>query len=113
MKAVKDHNPKIGACLDTGHLINAALAGKNLDPAAEVRVMGARNYGLHLKDNDNRTDENVVFGKGPLDVVGVLRALKEVGFKGCISIEYEANPKDPTADLTACLDYLREAVKKV
>src|SRR5436305_3515997 len=53
MKAVKDHHPLIGACLDTGHLIRAEQLGEKLDPAQQVRVMGARNFGMHLKDHDN------------------------------------------------------------
>jgi sugar phosphate isomerase/epimerase len=45
-------------------------------------------------------------------VAGVLKALKDVHFKGYISIEYEANPKDPMADVTACVKYLRETASK-
>ena len=93
MNAVKDHHPKIGACLDTGHLIHAAQMGKNLDSAEQIRVMGARNFGVHLKDHDNKKDTDVPFGQGVLDVASVLKALKDVNFKGYISIEYEANQR--------------------
>lgn len=113
MKAVKDHHPLIGSCLDTGHLIRAARLGKKLDPAEQVRVMGKRNFGIHLKDNDNERDTNVVFGKGALDVPAVLKALKDVGFKGSISIEYEANPQDPSPDVKACLAVMEEAARKI
>jgi inosose dehydratase len=113
MKAVKDHNPLIGSCLDTGHLIRAAQLGKKLDPAEEVRTMGARNFGMHLKDHDNDKRTDVVFGKGVLDVPAVLKALKEVKFLGMISIEYEAHPEDPSADVAKCLDVVKDAAKKV
>src|SRR5271154_6517514 len=53
MKAVKDHHPLIGTCLDTGHLIRMAQVGVNLDVPQEIRTMGARNFGMHLKDHDN------------------------------------------------------------
>jgi inosose dehydratase len=112
MDAVKNHHPKIGSCLDTGHLIRSAQLGKNLDPAQQIRVMGARNFGIHMKDHDNKTKTDVPFGQGVLDVAGVLKALKDVNFKGYISIEYEAHPEDPTADVTACVKYLRETAKK-
>jgi sugar phosphate isomerase/epimerase len=111
MDAVKDHHPKIGSCLDTGHLIRADQLGKKLDPAQQVRVMGARNFGMHLKDHDNRTKSDVVYGKGPLDVAAVLKALREVKFNGYLSIEYEANPDDPSPDMKACLDVLRKAIR--
>ena len=58
----------IGTCLDTGHLIRSAQLGKKLDPAEEIRMMGARNFGMHLKDHDNKSKTDVVFGKGVLDV---------------------------------------------
>ena len=73
LPAVKDHNALIGTCLDTGHLIRAAQLGKKLDPVEEVRKMGPRNFGVHLKDNDNEKDVDVVFGKGVLDVPAVLQ----------------------------------------
>ncbi len=112
LAAVKDHHQLIGACLDTGHLIRAAELGKKLDPAEQIRVMGKRNFGMHLKDNDNKTDTNVVFGKGVLDVPAVIKALREVKFQGLISIEYEANPANPSPDVRACLEVFKSAVKK-
>jgi sugar phosphate isomerase/epimerase len=115
LAAVKDHNPLIGSCLDTGHLIRAAQLGKKLDPAEEVRVMGARNFGIHLKDHDNKRDTDVVFGQegGVLDVPAVLKALRDVKFRGHISIEYEAHPEDPTDDVRACVAVFKESVKKL
>lgn len=111
LKAVKDHHPLIGSCLDTGHLIRAGLLGKGLDPAQEIRVMGARNLGLHLKDHDNARDVDVVFGKGPLDLPAVLRALKDVHFKGWVSIEYEADPTDPLPAMRACVEEFKRVAK--
>jgi sugar phosphate isomerase/epimerase len=113
MKAVKDHHPLIGACLDTGHLIRAAQLGEKLDPAQQVRVMGARNFGMHLKDHDNTHKTDVIYGKGALDVLAVLKALKAVSFQGYISLEYEANPSNPSPDMAACLAILKEAAQRV
>jgi sugar phosphate isomerase/epimerase len=115
LKAVKDHHPLIGSCLDTGHLIRAAQLGEKLDPAQQVKVMGARNFGMHLKDHDNKRRTDVVYGKdgGVLNVPEVLKALREVKFKGTISIEYEANENEPSADVKACVDIFKESVKKL
>src|SRR5262245_43836399 len=109
MKAVKDHHALIGSCLDTGHLIRVEQLDKKLDPAEEIRTMGKRNFGIHLKDHDNKKKTDVVYGKGALDVPAVIKALKEVKFNGLISIEYEANPKDPVADVKACVKVFEES----
>jgi sugar phosphate isomerase/epimerase len=115
MKAVKDHHPLIGACLDTGHLIRMAQLGEPLDPAQQVKVMGDRNFGMHLKDHDNKKKTDVVFGspEGVLDIPAVLRALREVKFRYTISIEYEANPSDPSPDMKKNVAAVKEAAKKL
>ncbi len=115
LKAVKDHNKLIGACLDTGHLIRAAQLGEKLDPAQQVKLMGDRNFALHLKDHDNQRKTDVVFGDkaGALDLATVFQALKDVKFTGTVSIEYEANPADPSADMKKCVAYATEAAQKV
>jgi sugar phosphate isomerase/epimerase len=113
MAAVKDRHPLIGSCLDTGHLIRCAQLGKKLDPAEQIRTMGQRNFGLHLKDHDNEKKIDVVFGKGALDVSAVLKALKVVQFQGWISIEYEENKHNPTPDLAQCLAVLKAAIQQI
>jgi inosose dehydratase len=113
MQAVKDHNPLIGSCLDTGHLIRSAQLGKKLDPAEEIRVMGKRNFGIHLKDHDNKKKEDVIFGQGVLDVPAVLKALREVKFDRLISIEYEAHEDEPSPDVKQCVQVFKESVKKL
>ena len=42
---------------------------------------------------------------------GAYRALREVNFKGYISIEYEAHPEDPSPDMKACVEVFKDAVK--
>ena len=115
MKTLKDHHELIGTCLDTGHLIRAAQLKIKLDPVEQIKIMGARNFGLHLKDHDNERKTDVPFGDktGVLDVLGVLKALKEVKFKGYIAIEYEANESDPAPDVKKCLTYFKEQVAKL
>jgi sugar phosphate isomerase/epimerase len=111
LPAVKDRHPLIGTCIDTGHIIRCAQVGKPLDSADQIRMMGERNFGLHLKDHDNARKTDVILGKGVLDVPGVLAALKSVKFKGWISLEYEANANNPTPDMAECLKVLQSAIK--
>ena len=115
LAAVKDHHPLIGSCLDTGHLIRSAQEpfGKKLDPAEQIRIMGSRNFGIHLKDHDNKKREDVIYGQGVLDVPAVLQALREVKFDGMISVEYEAKPEEPTADVAECLAVVKRAASTI
>jgi sugar phosphate isomerase/epimerase len=115
MKAVKDHNKLIGSCLDTGHLIRMDQLGEKLDPAEQVKVMGERNYALHLKDHDNKKKTDVPFGspEGRLDIPALLKALKSVKFTGYLNIEYEANPNDPSPDMKKCVAHIKESAAKL
>ncbi|MCH2129777.1 MAG: sugar phosphate isomerase/epimerase [Pirellulaceae bacterium] len=115
LEAVQDHHPLVGTCLDTGHLIRCGLPPHNIyiDPVQQIRLMGPRNFGIHLKDNDNKINHNVIVGQGALDVPGVFRALRKVQFNGCISIEHEANPDDPVPDIKACVDVIKEAIRSI
>src|SRR5262249_40079449 len=115
MKAVKDHNKLIGSCLDTGHLIRMDQLGEKLDVAEQGKVMGDRNFALPLKDHDNEKKTDVPFGdkRGRLDIPALLKALKEVKFKGYLNIEYEANPNDPSPDMKTCVAKVKEAAGKL
>lgn len=115
LKAVKDHHPLIGTCLDTGHLIRSVQLGEKLDPVQQIQVMGARNFGLHLKDHDNKRRTDVPYGdpSGVLDVAGVLKALQGVKFGGYISIEYEAHADGPSPDVSKCIRYFQKTVKEL
>lgn len=115
LKAVKDHHELIGTCLDTGHLIRMDQLGEKLDPAEQVKVMGARNFALHLKDHDNKKKEDVPFGDpaGVLDVAAVLKALSSVKFKGHIAIEYEAHKDNPSPDMKKCVAHIKQVAGKL
>lgn len=110
LNAVKDHDPRIGACADLGHFIRSGE-----DPVEVIRLLKGRLYGIHLKDFAEQKDKTkgVILGKGHLDVVNVFRALLQVEFPtdGCLSLEYEENPKDPVADIRECLEVASEACK--
>lgn len=110
LPAVKNHHPLIGTCIDTGHILRCALMDKLIDPADQIRKMGNRNFGLHLKDFDQKKREETIVGKGSLDVPGVVKALKEVKFAGCVALEYELNSKNPAPDMAEGLKVLQSAI---
>ena len=102
-RAIKDHHPKIGACIDTGHFLRS-----NEDPVRAVEVFDNRIYGVHLKDvKDAKTF--TVLGEGDLKTADLLKALAKRKYSYCLALEYEENPKSPDADIKACLEATRKA----
>lgn len=110
--AVRDRHPHLGACIDTGHFIRSAE-----DPIQAVHELRGRLFALHVKDQNEPQprSHNVVIGTGHLDLVALFRGLKEVEFPadGSISLEYEAKPDDPIADMQECLVKAREAIAQL
>ncbi len=77
----------VGICLDTGH----ANIFKNGDVADAVYVSAGRLKALHIHDNRGEDDEHLVIGEGIINWEGFAKALKDIGFRGTVSVE--ANPK--------------------
>ena len=109
VNAVKNHDPRIGACVDTGHFIRSGE-----DPIDAIKRLGSRVFALHIKDEEKqeKKSRNVIIGKGFLDVPKLFATLKEINFPvdGSISLEYEANPKNPIDDIQQCLSVAEEAI---
>jgi inosose dehydratase len=111
-KAVAGRHKWIGACVDTGHFLRSKE-----DPIKAVLELGPRVFAAHVKDDvkEGKDSENVVIGKGKLDVLGLFKALRQVKFPsdGSLSLEYEANPANPIDDMKQCLVVAREAIAKL
>jgi len=132
LEMVKDRHPKIGACVDTGHYIRS-----DEDPVEVIEKLGPRVFGVHLKDAKTIRDPEeierlskelpknranqlkregkifTILGEGELNVVGCLRALRELQYDNCLSLEYEENADNPLSDIEVCLKTVRESVTKV
>ncbi|MBL6725953.1 MAG: sugar phosphate isomerase/epimerase [Rubripirellula sp.] len=110
LTAVDQYDERIGACADLGHYIRSGQGAVEV-----IRLLKGRLYGIHLKDFAEMQDKThgVILGEGHLDVEGVFRSLKAVGFPadGAVSLEYEENPKDPIDDIRKCVAVARKAMK--
>jgi inosose dehydratase len=102
--AIKDHNPKIGCCVDTGHFLKSRE-----DPVRAVEVFGKRTFGVHLKDVKDATTFTVL-GKGDLRTADLLKTLVDLQYGYALALEYEENPEDPIADLRECLTATKTAM---
>jgi sugar phosphate isomerase/epimerase len=111
-QALAGRQPNFGACVDAGHFIRSGE-----DPVEAVRRLGPRVHGVHLKDfrSEGFFAEGCILGQGKLDLDGLFRALRAVGFgpAGALSLEYEEHPDDPLADIEACLRAASESAERV
>jgi len=74
-----------------------------------VYKVGRRLMNLHIRDTDGLMHSFVPVGDGVMDLQGIADAVKQIGFRGFLSLEQDA-PKG--ADMKAiCARYL-ELMKK-
>lgn len=107
VNAVKDHHPRIGACVDTGHYLRS---GEN--PIEALERLKDRVFGVHLKDVKDTKVFKIV-GEGDLDVLGCLKVLHKMQYKYCLALEYEENPSNPMPDLQVCMENVRKALAQL
>jgi sugar phosphate isomerase/epimerase len=104
LSVVKDRDPRIGACADTGHWVTSGL-----DPLESIKLLKGRVISCHLKDKDVAGQQGhcVPFGAGVGKVKEILDELKAQGFAGNVSIEYEYNWGKSVPDVKQCVDFVR------
>jgi sugar phosphate isomerase/epimerase len=108
-KAVEKWPVEIGSCVDTGHVLRIGE-----DPVQWIKALGPRVHDVHIKDfSGPKGEDEQILGKGKLDVRAVLKALKEVQFKGILALEYEKNGPKLLGDIKECLAAVSEAAKKL
>jgi sugar phosphate isomerase/epimerase len=90
---VKEINsPYMGICLDTGH--SSVL---KVSPGDAVRTIGKKYLKvLHIHDNMGRQDQHLPPFKGVIDWEDFSKALKEIEFEGCLSVETTPQSFDPS-----------------
>ncbi len=110
LECVQGHDPRIGACADTGHWMRSGIK-----PMNGIKTLEGRIISLHLKDRNEfgmEKTHDVPFGQGKGSVKEVLDELRRQGFNGNISIEYEHNWDNNVGDIAQCIDFVREYGKK-
>jgi sugar phosphate isomerase/epimerase len=107
MMRISGRSERIGACADIGHWVRSGL-----DPLESLRKLNGRVISVHFKDISEKSREahDVIWGRGVVDVPTVLQELKDQGFRGVISIEYEHNWENNIPDIAESIDYFRRVV---
>lgn len=93
-------------CLDIGH---ASVVG--LDPVKVIRQVAPKLELVHVHDTYGPYDSHCIPGECSTKWPGVMRALKEVGFKGVFSMELAIFGKASKIDPSLMEDYAGIAAK--
>jgi sugar phosphate isomerase/epimerase len=104
LSVVKNRDPRIGACADTGHWVRS-----DLKPVDCLRILKGRIISSHLKDLNEMglAAHDVPYGTGVSDIRGILDELRAQSFEGNISIEYEYHWEDSVPEVAQCIGYVR------
>ena len=72
------------ACLDIGH---AEMKGLGTTAVEMIKALGPRLQALHIHDNDLWHDSHQIPMSMGIDFTAVVKALKEVDYRGCFTLE--------------------------
>lgn len=99
------------ACLDIGH---AEMKGQNTSAVEMIHALGPRLHALHIHDNDKWHDSHQIPFSMDIDFVPIVKALKEIGYKGYFTLEADRYLKDYTQEnLLTGIQKLAESAKKL
>jgi len=91
-------SPWVFANIDVSHVV---LAG---DPPESLHQLRGMAHHVHLSDCDGKVHGDLPPGQGVIDFIPYLRAIKELGIEGAVSIELEYCPQPDKI-----VDWVREA----
>lgn len=95
-------DPDFGIQLDTNHLIM-----QHIDPEWTIYMLGGKHiFNVHCKDNDAVSRGNLPAGCGITDYTAVIKALRQVGYDGNLSVELEFTD-NPRRYNKQALDHLK------
>jgi len=102
---VKDRDPRMGACADTGHWVRSGVK-----PVEALKILQGRVFSSHLKDLNEfgkTSAHDVPYGTGVSGVKEILDELRRQKFDGNISIEYEYKQEDNLEEVTKCIEFVK------
>ncbi len=105
---IKGLDKRIGLCIDLGHVVRIGQ-----DPVPMISEYKDRLYDIHMKDENTATAEGqpIEIGRGVIDIPGVIKALKKIGYSRQIAFEYEKNAEDPLPGLAESVGYVRGVIR--
>jgi sugar phosphate isomerase/epimerase len=110
LKACEGKSKMIGSCSDTGHWQTNKWV-----PVEMLRKLQGRVLHSHFKDrNELGRGHDVPWGSGKGDARGMLEELKQQGYQGYVSIEYEyGSLEDLARTLPKCVEFFDKTMTEI
>lgn len=111
LAACRNRSPRMGGCCDAGQ-----WARSGLDPLESLRKMKGRILSFHLKDiakKNEPSSRNTVFGEGEGDFADVLKELKQLGYRGLTTIDFEHDTPALQNDMARNVAFVEEQAKRL
>lgn len=101
---IKNRDKRMGLCIDIGHTKRI-----NRDPEQDVKDFFDRVLDIHIKDVTaaDKDGKTCIIGRGVINFPSFLKAVSNLGYKGTLSLEYEAEGKDPLPGMMESFGYVR------
>lgn len=101
---IKNRDKRMGLCIDIGHTKRI-----NRDPEQDLKDFFDRVLDVHIKDVTAATAEGktCIIGRGIIDFTSFMKSVIKLGYKGVLSLEYEAEGKDPLPGMMESFGYVR------
>lgn len=110
LENVKGLSERIGGCADIGHWKRMGV-----DPVEGLKKYGNRLKVVHLKDIEAKQEgkdyqDDVVLGKGIIEIDTIFDELKNQKFKGLFAIEFEGNQQTLMANVEEYVQFFNNTV---
>lgn len=104
LEVIRNMDPRVGLCVDVGH-----TARMGTDPVESILRAGPRVLDVHIKDlrDPKKRGSDCPVGEGVLPIVGIFRALRKIGYRGSVNLEYEIEADDPFLGMAKSFAYMR------
>ena len=107
----KDLGRHIGACCDVGQWTRS-----NLSPIESLRHLRGRQISFHLKDVLTKGDldcRNTVIGEGAAECAACLAELKNVGYHGLVSVDFEHDTPELQDDMRKNIAFIDAIARRL
>ena len=104
VEVYKDPSLGIGCCMDLGHSVRMGE-----DIVKDIKKYKAWIYDIHIKDESAASKEGQTWemGRGVMDFRPIVKVLRQIKYKGVVSLEFEKNGDNPHPGIAESIGYLR------